>query len=179
MIVPAHCDVWLIISDHYHARLLGCNATPTERCHVTRYGEIESPIPDIEFGRPIPLTDITGDSYVERQRRLEEEYRRFAKQLARWINRCIDRFGIKQLTVFVPEQSHKDVLTHIHTDVRDRVTLRSENLLRLSPDALSKHHLVTELMRPQNNGKLSSGSFATITLHPSTPKETYHAAHYL
>lgn len=148
MVVPTYCDAWLIIADHYHASLLGCNATPTGRCHMTRYGSIESPVPQIDFGRPSPLAGMAGHRYAERHRRLEEEYRRFAKQLARWINRCIDRFNIDQLTVFVPERSHSDVLAHIRHDYRDRITLRSENLLRLSKNDLCKHHLVAGLLQP-------------------------------
>lgn len=150
MAVTTHCEAWLIIADHYHARLLGCTMTPKERCRLTEYGSIESPIPNIEFGRPSPLVaDMTGHSYAERHRRLEEEYRRFARQLGRWINTCIDRFGIEELTAFVPDRSHKDVLAQVRHAYRDRVTLRGENLLRLSQDKLTKHHLVTGLLHAQ------------------------------
>lgn len=155
MVVTTECDAWIVIADHYHATLLGCNATPTGRCHMSRYGSIESPIPDIEFGRPSPLAGMNGHTYAERHRRLEEEYRRFAKLLAGWINRCVERFGIDHLTAFVPERSHKDVLAHLRHEVRDRVVLRGENLLRLSPDALSNHHLVTGLLRPHKQRQIA------------------------
>ena len=146
MVVTTHTDLWLLIADHYQARLLGCSETPTGRCRFTEYSTIESPIPDIEFGRPYALAGMTGHSYAANHKRLEEEYRRFAKQLGRWINTCISRFRIQELTAFVPDRSHQDVLAQVSHDFRDRVTLRGENLIRLSHDALCRHHLVTELL---------------------------------
>lgn len=150
MVVVTKIDAWLLIADHYQARLLGCSETPTGRCHITEYSSIESPIPEIEFGRPYVLAGITGNSYAANHKRLEEEYRRFAKQLGRWINTCISRFQIQELTAFIPDRSHQDVLAHVRHDYRDRVKLRGENLIRLSQDALHRHHLVTELLHKQN-----------------------------
>lgn len=151
MMVTKHCDAWLIIGDHYQARLLGCTTTEADRCHLTQFCAIESPIPDMEYYRPYGLTGMTGmtgHSYAENQDRLQEEYRRFAKQLGRWINNCIDRFGIEKLTVFVPDRSHAEVLSNVHHAYRDRVTLRGENLLRLSHYELCKNRLVTGLLQP-------------------------------
>jgi len=178
MVVPTHCDAWIVIADHYQAHLLGCTATPTGRCHLTRYGAIESPIPDIEFGRPNPLAGMNGHTYAQRHQRLEEEYRRFARQLANWINRCIERFGIGQLTACIPERSHRDVIAHLRHDYRDRVALRGENLLQLSPDALSKHQLITSLLHPHKQNR-SPGAAARLPHTTATQpphKEPHHVA---
>lgn len=153
MVVTAKIDAWLLIADHYHARLIGCSKTPTGRLQLNEYGSIQSPIVASDLGMPIALADTTRNSYAERQRRLEEEYRRFARQLARWISRCIERFEIDHLTAFVPERSHQDVLSHLRHDDLNRVTLRGENLQRLSQDALSKHHLITGLLRQKKQSQ--------------------------
>lgn len=148
MIVTKQCDAWLIIGDHYHARLLGCTTTEADRCHLTEFCAIESPIPDMEYYRPYGLTGMAGHSYTENHNRLEEEYRRFARQFGRWVNTCIDRFGIEKLTAFVPDRSHAEALANVDHAYRDRVTLRGENLLRLSHHSLCKHRLVTDLLHP-------------------------------
>lgn len=148
MVIATRCDAWIIVADHYQAKLLGCNATPTGRCHLTEYSSIESPIPDIEFGRPRAMAGMTGHSYAANHRRLEEEYRRFARQLGRWISACMERFGIDKLTAFVPDRSHQDVLAHLRHAYRDRVTLRGENLLKLSHDELCRHPIIAGLTHP-------------------------------
>jgi len=155
MVVPAPADAWLIIADHYQARLLGCSETPTGRCHITEYSTIESPISDIEYARPCALAGMTGYSYAANHKRLEEEYRRFARQLGRWINTCLSRFRIQELTAFVPVRSHQDVLAQVRHDDRNRVTLRGENLMRLSRDTLCRHRLVSELIHPHKAAQIA------------------------
>jgi len=145
MVVTRHCDAWVVLADHYQARLLGCTTTPTGRSHLTEYGSTESPIPDIAFDKPSALSGTAGHSYAERHRRLEEEYRRLARQLGRWLSKCIERFDIEHLTEFVPESSHAQVRSHLRKAHRDRVVFRGENLLQLSQDALARHHLITGL----------------------------------
>lgn len=145
MVVTTHCEAWIVLADHYQARLLGCTTTPTGRCHLTEYGSTESPIPDITFDKPSAVSGTAGHSYAERRRRLEEEYRRFARQLGRWMSECIERFDIEHLTVFAPESSHTHVRSHLRKAHRDRVAFRGENLLQLSQDALCRHHLITSL----------------------------------
>ena len=152
MVVTPPCDGWLVLADHYHACLLSLRATPTGRCELVEYGSIESPIPDVAFCRPSMGTRMSEHHYKANAQRLDEEYRRFARQLARWIGLSMQRFGIDRLTAFIPERSHREVLAHLCPALRERVDLRCDNLLRLSPEALRNHPAIVGLAGSEATG---------------------------
>jgi len=139
MVVAKHCDAWVLISDHYRATLLGCSALKPGRCRLTDYATIESPIPDIAFCDPYPARHLSPHSYASNARRLDDEYRRYARRLARWIDQCIERFEIERLIADVPERLHEELIDHLPYDRRPRVELSSENMAGLTRDVLAKH----------------------------------------
>ncbi len=137
---------WIVLANDHQARLLSARRTPTGRCQVVEREEIESPIPTRDRGRPSALNGMSGHSYADNLRALKEERRRFARQLARWIDEFMKRPAINKLTVFAPSRmigSLREVLSVKH---RGQIQLIDENLINMPSDALRRHHAITRLV---------------------------------
>lgn len=137
---------WIVLANDHQARLLSARRTPTGRCQVVERDEIESPMPTRDRGRPSALNGMSGHSYADNLRALQEERRRFAKQLARWIDALLKRPAINKLTVFAPSRmigSLREVLGAKH---RGQIQLIDENLINMPSDTLCRHPAITRLV---------------------------------
>ena len=139
-------NVWIVLANDHQARLISAKRTPTGRCHLSETEAIENPIPTHDRGRPIALHGMTGHSYADNLRTLDEERRRFARQLSRWIHTLLQRHDVQHLTVFAPPKLIGCLRVAIKKDHTERIDLIVENLMRLSNDSLRCHHSVMSLL---------------------------------
>ena len=139
-------NAWIVLANDHQARLVTARRTPTGRCHLSEAEAIESPIPAHDRGRPAALNGMNGHSYADNLRTLEEERRRFAKQLSQWLHTLLDQHHIQHLTVFAPSRSIGYLRELIRKEDIAHVDLIDENLMRLPNDALRSHHAVMSVL---------------------------------
>jgi len=120
--------------------LLSFTLTAQDRPHLEEVDAITSAPSKIERHRPTALGGKTGHAYAEPHHAAEEEHRRFAKKLTLWIDKQIDRRGIKHLTVFADPQTvglirKQQANAHRH----EAIELLEDNLIQLTDEALCRH----------------------------------------
>ena len=93
---------WIFIVDNGRGRLLKGAPAPRGRFHLELDDSIENTWEEHERGRPSPLTGKDGRSYASVGHEDEEMMRRFARDVAGWLDEKTRRLDIDRLALFAP-----------------------------------------------------------------------------
>jgi protein required for attachment to host cells len=93
---------WIFIVDNGRGRLLKGAPAPRGRFHLELDDSIENKWEEHQRGRPSPLTGKDGRSYASVGHEDEEMMRRFARDVAGWLEEKTRRLDIDRLALFAP-----------------------------------------------------------------------------
>jgi len=138
-------DQWVLLADTKRARLLRCSLTERGRCRVEESGSIENTRPRRQYGRSSPLWKNTTTTFGIRDK--DEDWRPFAREVAIWLEREMERLGIRRVHILAScrflDALHR---TRYLRSSRQRLLERRVDLMHLSSDKLAKHPVIRQLV---------------------------------
>lgn len=140
-----HDNVWVVVADARRGRLLECGRTEWGSPHVEDVDRIEHQPEDYEHQKPSPRAGSTGATHHDHED--EEEARRFARKLTRWINRQVERRDIDRLVLFAAPRFLGTLRktrngNGLHADVESK----EADLTSLTVDELTNHRRIKQLI---------------------------------
>ncbi|MHC4128268.1 MAG: host attachment protein [Planctomycetota bacterium] len=93
---------WIFIVDNGRGRLLKGAPAPRGRFHLELDDSIENTWEEHQRGRPSPRAGKERRSYASVGHEDEEMMRRFARDVAGWLDEKTRRLGIDRLALFAP-----------------------------------------------------------------------------
>ena len=137
--------IWIVVADAERGRLLHCRRTQAGSAQVKDVDRIDHSRDDYEHQRPSPRMGGTGDTQDDHED--EEEARRFARRLADWINRHVNRQDIPELVLFAAPR-FLGTLRQLNgqSSLPDDCDLRECDLTSLTISELTEHPRITELL---------------------------------
>ncbi len=95
-------QTWIFIVDNGRGRLLKGAPAPRGRFHLELNDSIQNTWEEHQRGRPSPLTGRGGHSYASVGHEDEEMMKRFARDVAGWLDEKTRRLNIDRLALFAP-----------------------------------------------------------------------------
>ncbi len=95
---------WAVLADETRAKLLHCGPSPNGSPHVDQIDTFETTWEGHQHGRPSPLKAKNGHTHAAPGHEKEEARRRFAQELANWLDKQIARHDIDHLAIFGPSR---------------------------------------------------------------------------
>ena len=148
-------EVWALLADARRGRLLRCTETGKGRVRVEERDSITNIWPGHEHQRSSPLwKNATITFGIEQSDK--EDLRRFAREVAAWLQHKTEEFGIRRLHILVSGR-FLGALRKVRT-ARLAAQLgpeRKADLTHLSSGKLAKHPVIRQLVasaRPAGSG---------------------------
>ena len=146
---------WALLADASRAKLLHCGPSSGGSPHVKHVDAIEASWEGHERGRPSPLKGRGGNTYAAGGHEAEEDRRRFAQELAQWLQSRLQQHGIDQLTVFGPPKFVGALRRACPHTLADRLSAQTVELINLSNPQLHQHPAIRELIGLHNDSEAS------------------------
>ena len=131
--------VWFALADSGHCRLLSCRVTEPRAPHVQEHESLENCGPEQEHARPASQGGATHH--------VEERERRFAGEIAEWLERRTEQHNITSLMVYAPARMLGALRKVRHRYMNSSVEARQGDLMRLSAGELALHPIIRSLVR--------------------------------
>ena len=135
--LPNHA--WFALADAEHCRLLCCRLTRQGTQHVDEYGALENTLPEAEHARPKTGDGMTHD--------IEEEQRRFAGEIVKWLKEKAREHDIDSLAIFASPRMLGALRKASSGLLKGHLEELEGNLMRLKAGQLAEHPMVRELVR--------------------------------
>lgn len=148
---------WIATTDNRRAALLSCRGTPGGELALDRVRSLEnSHEGEHSRGRPSMIggSERAGSArassgsaaphFTSRGHEEEEEHRRFAREVAAWLDRSGAELKCERITVFAPARllgMLRDLMGH-HPSLRAKADLVEGELAQLQPTELAAHPAV-------------------------------------
>ena len=130
---------WFALVDAEHCRLLCCRLTERGTPHIDEYGAFENTLPEAEHARPMTQDGMTHD--------IEEEERRFAGQIVKWLQEKAKEHEIDHLVILAPPRMLGVLRKASSGLLKGHLKKLEGNLMRLEAGQLAEHPMVRELVR--------------------------------
>lgn len=136
--VERRSHAWFALLDAEHCRLLCCRLTQQGTQHVDEYGTLDNTLPEQEHGRPMTQAGETHD--------VEENERRFAAEVAEWLQKQAGARELDRLTIFASPRM-LGVLRHTSFGAMQAGMNQVQgDLMRLDPGQLAEHPMVRNMI---------------------------------
>ena len=136
---------WFFVVDGGCGRLMQSIVVPPGRLRVEQHGTLSNRSLGLEHVRPSSLKGKSGNSYASGGHEAEEEIHRFAKEVAAWLEREIDRHDIEDLTVFFSPRLLGELRKVFNPNLEHRVRTQQADLTSLTPSGLARHPAIQAL----------------------------------
>ena len=131
-------SAWFALADAEHCRLLCCRLTWRGTQHVDEYGSFENTLPQQEHMRPASQSGTTH--YVE------EEERRFAGEIVKWLRGKAEEHKIDDLVILAPPRMLGALRKASSGLLEGHLEELDGNLMRLEAGQLADHPIVRRLV---------------------------------
>jgi protein required for attachment to host cells len=156
---------WIVVSDRRTARLLSCREMTGGRWHAEEEASLDSRWenyhehhrPSALDGPPSPGTRMHASSGFS-EMEVREEGRRFARDVAQWLERDCDVIGDDSVTVFAAPRFFGDLRDELgkrHRPTRP-TDIHELELTRLRPEELVNHTGVLQALRSEERRPAAS-----------------------
>ena len=135
--LPDHA--WFALADAEHCRLLCCRLTRQGTKHVDEHGALENTLPEAEHERPQAGDGMTHD--------IEEEERRFAAEIVKWLKKKASEHDIARLAIFASPRMLGVLRKASSGLLKGHLEELEGNLMRLKAGQLAEHPMVRKLVR--------------------------------
>jgi protein required for attachment to host cells len=137
---------WIFIVDHGRGRLLSGSPAPRGRFRLVQRDAIENTWEEHQHGRPSPRAGREGHTYASRGHEDEEMTKRFAREVAEWLEERVRQLDIDRLDLFAPPR----FLGALRQAWRPRLAVHVEahegDLGYLGPGDLVHHRSIADLL---------------------------------
>jgi protein required for attachment to host cells len=144
-------QTWIFIVDNGRGRLLKGAPAPRGRFHLELDDAIENSWEEHQRGRPSPLAGRAGHSYASWGHEDEELMRRFARDVAVWLDDKTRKHAIDRLALFAPPR----FLGALRQAWTPRLAMCVEehegDLGYMGPGDLVRHRSIARLLDTNNN----------------------------
>ncbi len=130
---------WFALADAEHCRLLRCRQTRQGTQHVDEHGVCENKWPEQEHKRPMTATGTTHH--------VEEDERRFAGQIVKWLRGKVEEQNIDCLVIFAPPRILGVLRKGTTGLLKGHLEELKGELMRLDAGQLADHPMVRDLLR--------------------------------
>jgi protein required for attachment to host cells len=134
-------ELWLLVADVAHARLLHGTLTAHQRVHLEEIGGLRSTFTAGEHHRPAMLSGPgrTGGTGHEK----EERTAHFARELAKWLQHEIPGRGIAECLVAAPSHFLGALRKELPKNLTRQIREHEGELANLPVPQLAAHAVVT------------------------------------
>jgi protein required for attachment to host cells len=139
---------WLALADAQRCRLLCGHLTEQGTPHFDERGALESVPLEHEHGRPMALAGMTGHTFAAPHHEAEEEQRRFAGRIMKWLQKECEEHEIDRLVVIAPPRMLGQLRKVLPGSLKGPVEQHEGNLMHLDAGDLAQHPIVRELLPP-------------------------------
>ena len=139
---------WIFIVDSGKGRLLKGAPVPGGRFHLEQNDSIENTWEQHQRGRPSSRTGREGHSYASYGHEDEEMMKRFARDVAEWLEKKTSSLGIDRLALFAPPRFLGALRQAWSPRLALRVTEYEGDLGYMGPGDLVHHRSIAELLEP-------------------------------
>ncbi|MCP3905870.1 MAG: host attachment protein [Planctomycetes bacterium] len=139
-------SIWVGILDQRKGRIVRIRPVPEGRYRCEEHGSIESPWEEHEHGRPSSRSGKMGHSYASQGHEHEEMMRRFAREVAEWLNQSVQHLNIDVLNVFSPARFLGELRQTCPARLARRLEMREGDLTFLNDGDLVHHGAITPLI---------------------------------
>jgi protein required for attachment to host cells len=129
---------WFALADAEHCRLLCCRLTPQGTRRVDELGKLDNAWPGQEHARPTTQGGMTHD--------VEEAERRFAGEIAGWLQEKAVAQAMDQLVVFAPPRMLGALRKTPFGSLKGHLNEIKGDLMRLNEGQLAEHPLIGDLV---------------------------------
>jgi protein required for attachment to host cells len=135
--VQVRPHAWFALADAEHCRLLCCRLTPQGTRHVEEQGVLDNTWPGQEHARPMSQAGATHD--------IEEAERRFAGEMAGWLQKRAEAHAMDHLVIFAPPRMLGVLRKAAFGALRGDLEEIKGDLMRLDVGQLADHALIRKL----------------------------------
>lgn len=139
-------SAWFVLADAKKARLMRCDQTPLSRAHIETKEQMAYQWEGHEHGRPTPLAGKSANTYAAVKHDQEEQLRRFAKQVAAWLDDQRQAHQIERLEVFAPPRFMAALRRAMEGPLAEAVREHDADLINLPLGQLHEHPAVRQLI---------------------------------
>ena len=150
MAAPATHDAhWLFLVNGSLGRLLLANPSrPRGRYHIEQIDLIETAWEAHEHGRPSPRGGKDAHRYASRGHEDQEMTKRFARDVARWLESQIEQRKIERVSVFAPPRFLGAMRQVCPAALAARIDEHEGDLGYMAPADLLNHPTISGLLEP-------------------------------
>lgn len=139
-------SAWILLADAKRARLLTCQRARLGRTHLEEKAELAFDWPGHEHNRPMPLAGKSANTYAATRHDIEEELRRFARQVADWlVDRC-RTLAIDRVQLFAPPRFLAELRKALPGVLNVELFEHGTDLINLPSGQLHAHRAIRELI---------------------------------
>jgi protein required for attachment to host cells len=132
-------QAWFALADAERCRLLRCSVTALATQHVDERERLENTLPEQEHVRPV--TGGGATHYVE------ENERRFAREIVEWLQNKAGEHEISRLTIFAPPRMLGALRKPPSGSLKGHLEELQGDLMRLEAGQLAEHPMIRDLVR--------------------------------
>jgi protein required for attachment to host cells len=129
---------WFALADAEHCRLLRCSLTGQGTRHVDELGALENTLPQQEHARPTAGGGPTHN--------IEEAERRFAGDIAGWLEGKAKEHTVDHLVIFAPPRMLGVLRKAAFGALKGNVEEIKGDLMRLAAGQLADHPMIGKLI---------------------------------
>ena len=129
---------WFALADAEHCRLLCCRLTQQGTRHVDELGALDNTWPGQEHARPMTQGGMTHD--------IEEAERRFAGEVANWLQEKAVAHVMDQLVIFAPPRMLGVLRKAAFGSLKGHLEEIKGDLMRLAAGQLAEHPMIGRLV---------------------------------
>jgi protein required for attachment to host cells len=145
-----HKKTWLVIADNRRTRLLQGSLTAAGSPHLEESGEIDNAWEEREHGRPgLRMGAKSTQSYPAVTHEKEEEERRYAGQVATWLDKEAVARQIDAFVVFAPDRLLGTLRKTWSPKLRGMTKERHGDFAHLTIGELTAHPAITAELRAE------------------------------
>lgn len=130
---------WCALADAEHCRLLCCRLTQQGTQHVDEYGAFDNTLPEQEHMRPATGGGETHD--------VEENERRFAAEIAKWLQKQAKNCELDRLTIFATPRMLGVLRNTSFGVIKGGMKQIQGDLMRLNAGQLAEHPMIRNLVQ--------------------------------
>jgi protein required for attachment to host cells len=139
-------QTWIFIVDNGQGRLLKGAPAPRGRFRLELEDSIANKWEAHQRGRPSPLAGRTGHSYASVGHEDEEMMKRFARDVAGWLDEKTSRLDIDRLALFAPPRFLGALRQAWSPRLAIRVEEHEGDLGYMAPGDLVRHRAISRLL---------------------------------
>jgi len=139
-------SVWIVLADCGRARMLRCERTEYDGCHIEELDVLRVVTPPLNRSVSGPIWKNRLRTFGIEDNSDRKALARSAQRIAQWIEKKSGSLAIRRLVLISPARFLGAMREYLPPGLRQRIVERNSELVHLSSSLLSKHPTIRELV---------------------------------